>query len=211
MILVCFAMEDEARPFRTWARHHSQVEILVTGVGAQNAERSLRQRLEKPDRPEAVFTCGFAGALDLRWVLGAVLFEADVTFSWLAGMRAAGAYPARFHQAPRILATAAEKAACRQTTGCDAVEMESHALRSLCAARQIPSATLRSISDTATEDMPLDFNLFMTPQQRMSYPRLLAHLAVRPQVVPALLRFHRRTLFAARALAATLARVLESP
>ena len=66
------------------------------------------------------------------------------------------------------------------------------------------------ISDTATEDMVLDFNLFMTPQRRLSYGRLLAHLAVHPQWVPGLLRFHRQTLFAAKQLASALARVLES-
>ena len=210
MILVCFAMEDEARPFRAWVRRRSHVEILITGVGAQNAERVLRQWLEKCDRPEAVFTCGFAGALEPRWALGAVLFEADAAFPWLASIQAAGAHPATFHQAPRILATAVEKEACRQTTGCDAVEMESRALRSVCAARRIPSATLRAISDTATEDMPLDFNRFMTPEQRLRYGRFLAHLAVHPQLVPGLLRFHRRTLFAARQLAAALACTLES-
>jgi hypothetical protein len=210
MILVCFAMDDEARPFRAWARNRPHVEILVTGVGAQNAERVLRRCLEKRDRPEAVFTCGFAGALDPRWALGDVLYEADDAFPWMARMEAAGAHPARFHQAPRILATAVEKKACRQFTRCDAVEMESRALRSVCAAQRIPSATLRVISDTATEDMVLDFNLFMTPQQRLSYGRLLAHLAVRPQLVPGLLRFHRQTLFAAKQLASTLAHVLES-
>lgn len=210
MILVCFAMEDEARPFRAWVRSRSHVEILITGVGAPNAERVLRQWLEKRDRPEALFTCGFAGALEPRWPLGAVLFEADAAFPWLAGIQAAGAHPATFHQAPRILATVAEKAACRQTTGCDAVEMESRALRSVCAVQRIPSATLRAISDIATEDMPLDFNRFMTPEQRLSYGRLLAHLAVHPRLVPGLLRFHRHTLFAARQLVAALVRTLET-
>jgi adenosylhomocysteine nucleosidase len=208
MILVCFAMEDEAKPFRVWARKQSELAVLISGVGADNAERHLRAWLAQHERPEALLTCGFAGGLNPRWQLGAVLYEADPAFPWVEQLRQAGACPARFHQTPKILASAAEKNACYRATGCEAVEMESAALRAVCASQQIPSATCRVISDPAEVDMPLDFNAFMTPQQTLSYGRLLSHLAIHPRLLPRLLEFHRQTLLASRRLAEVLARVL---
>lgn len=205
MILVCFAMEDEARPFRAWAGKQPHVEIMLSGVGARNAEKTLRQWLARHAQPEALLTCGFAGGLDPQWTLGSVLYEADATFPRLEALRRAGARPGRFHQASKILALKSDKTACFQTTGCDAVEMESSALRAVCAEQKIPSATLRVISDPADIDMPVDFNRFMTPRQTLSYGRLIAHLAMHPQVLPSLLDFHRQTLHAARRLAEALA------
>ncbi len=207
MILVCFAMEDEARPFRSWALTHSEVAVMLSGVGSANAERNLRRWLSRHGLPDSLLTCGFAGGLDPKWKTGDVLYEADLAFPQFAKLEFAGARPGRFHQAPRILATAAEKAACFAATHCDAVEMESQTLRAACRAEGIPSATLRVISDPAGVDMPLDFNQFMTPKQTMAYGRLLGHLATHPRVLPRLLAFHRETLIAARKMAEALAAI----
>jgi adenosylhomocysteine nucleosidase len=208
MILVCFAMENEARPFRMRARQRPDLALLVHGVGIRNAENTFRRWLDSHPRPELVFSCGFAGGLDPRWGVGDVLYDANKLFPWIDRLQAAGAHPAQFHQATQILVTAAEKKACREATGCDAVEMESQILRGICAVQNIPSATVRVISDIAIEDMPLDFNRFMTPQQTLSYGRVLACLATHPGILPGLLRLNRQTHFAAKQLAATLAQVL---
>ena len=48
-VLVCFALKEEAAPFRKIAgglRNSHQVSILLTGIGRRNAGKSLRELLE---------------------------------------------------------------------------------------------------------------------------------------------------------------------
>ncbi|HEY5233262.1 MAG TPA: hypothetical protein VIK35_07015 [Verrucomicrobiae bacterium] len=43
--LICFALKEEAAPFRKIAAGKSGILILLTGIGRQNAEKSLRKFL----------------------------------------------------------------------------------------------------------------------------------------------------------------------
>ena len=108
----------------------------------------------------------------------------------------------------RVVATAAEKQALRQSTGADAVEMESEAIRAFCREREIPSATVRVISDAAGEDLPLDFNLLMTSEQRLDYVKLAWAVVSSPGKIGALLKLQRQAKAAAERLAAALLRVI---
>jgi len=40
-LLVCFALKEEAAPFRKVATGKAGISILITGIGRQNAERFL--------------------------------------------------------------------------------------------------------------------------------------------------------------------------
>ena len=123
-------------------------------------------------------------------------------------LREAGARAARFHCSDRIAVTAREKQELRSRTGADAVEMESAVVHEVCARRGIPSATLRSISDVATEDMALDFNLLATADFELSPLRLGWAILRTPSSIPGLVRLGRQSAFAARELAGVLRRVL---
>ena len=201
---------EEAGPFRRrWARVPSEAAAtcgrhLVTGMGARNAERGFREALDVGPHPDWVITAGFAGGLDPAWRPGDVGFDADPGHPLAGRLVRAGARPWRFHCADRVATTVAEKSALRAATGADAVEMESGVIRRLAAARGIPSATVRVISDAADAPLPLDFNALMTPDMRLSLPRLLGRLVVGPGKIPELIRFGRQTSRAAGRLAEVL-------
>ncbi len=85
--LICFALKEETVPFRKMATGKSGIAILITGVGRQNAERSVRKFLaggvsvpasrlvSSLAPPKFVLTCGFAGGLDPDLKLGDEVFE----------------------------------------------------------------------------------------------------------------------------------------
>ena len=84
--------------------------------------------------------------------------------------------------------------------------MESGAIRDLCRARGVPSATVRVVSDEAGEDLPLDFNALMTEAHELHPGRMAWALAREPWKVVELIRFQRRVVRASSSLAGFLVR-----
>jgi adenosylhomocysteine nucleosidase len=201
--LVFFAVKEEARFFQPPAG----VKVIVTGMGRRNSDRAARAALAE-NSPAWVITCGFAGGLDPALRIGDVVFDADEAFPFRERLLAAGARAARFHGTNRIAVTAAKKTELRRTTGADAVEMESAVIRELCRARSIPGSTVRVISDTASEDLPLDFNEVLTPALKLSGAKLALALARSPGLVPKLMRFQKQTSAAARRLGQVMRAIL---
>ena len=204
-VLVCFAVKEEASALKQIARDLVLLdEIVITGIGSRNAAEKLYPVLERRSF-SLVLTCGFAGALRPELKVGDVLFDEDSSTKLAESLRAAGARPGTFHCAKRVAITAAEKGELRRSTGADAVEMESETIRGICRERKIPSATVRVISDTASENLPLDFNALMTPDQFISSAKLAFALMKSPQLIPPLLELQRNTRIASQKLAEVLA------
>lgn len=202
-LLLCFATEDEARPLRLLVRHLEGVELLITGVGAANATRSLEVSLGEAPRFAAVINAGFAGGLDPALGTGALVCESSQTqLLWAAC--AAGCAPATFAHGDRILTTPAEKRALWDRSSADAVDMESAALRAVCARHGLPFANVRVISDAADEFLPLDFNRCFSPEMKFQLTRLLLELAKSPTSLTRLLKFHRTVCHCAATLAKAL-------
>jgi hypothetical protein len=177
-------------------------------MGWDNAARKVRAALAG-QRPKLVLSCGFAGGLNPELAAGTVVYAADTETGLGPVLLAAGARPARFYCARQAACTAASKRAARVATGADAVEMESQVICALCQERQIPSATVRVILDSVSEDLPLDFNLLMTPDQRLDPIKLSLALVKSPAKVSALIRLRSQSRAAARRLAEVLVRVVD--
>jgi adenosylhomocysteine nucleosidase len=225
--LICFALKEEAAPFRKIAAGKSDISILLTGIGRQNAEKSLREFLAdgasvRASRehastgqarlartlapPDLVLTCGFAGGLNPNLKLGDIIFEtSDETLR--TKLLGASAKPVKFFCAERIATTVTEKKKLRAETGADAVEMESAAIHAVCRERGIPCATIRVISDTASEDLPLDFNALSKPDKNLDFGKLFLAIAKSPGKIGALMQLQKKTKFAAEQLADVLARI----
>ena len=204
--LVCFALEQEAVPFRRLAVKMPDVKILITGIGAKNAGTSVRRFLEQ-HLTKQVFTCGFCGGLKPDLENGDVIFMTGYP-ALEKRLAEADATLATFFSAPRIATTAAEKKQLRTKTGADVVEMESEAILEACREKKIPCAMVRAISDTADEDLPLDFNALTRPDLSLHPGKLAWAIAKAPWKVIALLRLHRRTSVAAQQMADALAKVI---
>jgi nucleoside phosphorylase len=174
-----------------------------------------------------VLTCGFAGGLNPDLKPGDVVFEtanaplapslsppggervsARTGEGLVSKLSAAGAKPAKFFCADRIATTVAEKKKLRAETRADAVEMESAAIHAICRERRIPCATVRVISDTANEDLPLDFNVLAKPDRSLDYGKLAWAIAKSPGKISALLKLQKRTRFAAERLADILRKII---
>jgi uridine phosphorylase len=219
--LVCFALNEEAAPFRKMVEEIPEVSILITGIGRKNAETSLREFLaggasvpasrlvSSLAPPDLVLTCGFAGGLNPDLKLGEVIFELSTLNSQLSTrFLASGAKPVKFFCADRIATTVAEKKKLRDEIGADAVEMESAAIHAVCAERGIPCATVRVISDTACEDLPLDFNALSKLDKSLNYGKLFSAIAKSPGKIGALMELQKKTRFAAEQLAGVLAKIV---
>jgi len=202
--LICFALKEEAAPFRKIAATKAAISILITGIGRKNAEKSLREFLATHS-PELVLTCGFAGGLNPDLKLGDVVFEVQSPESKVQSqLLAAGAKPAKFYCAERIATTVAEKKKLRVDTGVDVVEMESEVIQAVCREHGIPCATMRVISDIAGEDLPLDFNALSKPDKNLDFGKLAWAIARSPGKIGALLKLQKKTRFAAERLAEVL-------
>ena len=186
-VLVLFAVRDEAKHFQ--APGGSACVVAVSGIGKINAERALTGA--RVHRPQLVLTSGYCGGLNPEHKRGDVIFDADAESGIADALVRLGAKPGTFHCADRIITTAEEKKALRQLTGMDAVEMESGVIRALCRERGIPSATVRVISDDATQDLPMDFNKLSGADGNISYLKLAIALAKSPGLVPKLMHFQR--------------------
>jgi nucleoside phosphorylase len=163
----------------------------------------MRSALKKI-HPRLVLSSGFTGALAPELSLGTLVYDRNRTRpERIAQLEALGATAATFHAAERIAITAAEKHILRAHTGCDAVEMESAIIHEICADHGIECITLRAVSDTAYEDLPLDFNSLMKAQH-LSIGSLALAILRCPRVIPGLWRLGRNADLAARQLARAL-------
>lgn len=205
-LLVCFAVKEEAKFFKPPAN----TKVLITGMGRRNAFLKLEKYLAENPKPSGILTCGFAGGLNPCLEIGSIIYDVDEDAPWAKSLMATKAMMGRFQCAARVACTADEKYQLWRTSGDDAIEMESDTLRQMAQRNNIPSATIRSISDTAHQNLPLDFNRLLTPDHRIDFAKLAGRLLLQPSRIAALMRFQDQTIKAAQSLATFLHTLLAS-
>jgi adenosylhomocysteine nucleosidase len=206
-ILVCFALDREAAPLRRRRGEIPGVRILVTGMGPRRAAASVESSIAN-DRPDIVLTCGFAGALDPKLIHHQVLIESADVFIRETFLPH-GVSSGKFCCTHRIAIRAEEKRALWDNTRASAVEMESGEIHQVCARHKIPCATIRVISDVASETLPLDFNQLRDSEEQLSNRSLAWAILKRPWILPQLAALGRNSARASEKLAAILVRGIQ--
>lgn len=208
---------DRRRPVDGAVPRPVRLHVVITGIG-HTAATAAAATVFHP-QPDLCIVAGTAGGLvpalrvpdvvAARRVRGADgrMFECDPRLVALA--IGCGAAPIEtLHSAPAIVWRAEEKRRLHEREAADAVDMESAAILAECVRRGIPGLALRSISDAAETEMPIDLNAAVTASGGVSVRRLLAAIARRPQAIPALVHLARESRRASTTLAACLDRLV---
>lgn len=197
----------------------TEVTVLITGIGAQAAAQAMDLMMRMADKDQYFDVCvssGLAGALCDTLSVGDViapkeliveLKHADLRTERLqvdAELRqralGRGAKNANcLFTTDEILVKASQKKSCASRA--QSVDMESFEIVKSASAWGARSVVIRAISDSATEDMPINFNLTLSEQKEVSLPKVLIELAKNPLALPALIRFGKQSKRAGALLA----------
>jgi adenosylhomocysteine nucleosidase len=159
--------------------------LVPTGSGPQAADAAANAVLKRG--AALAVSAGFAGALVADAAVGDIVLATSVSTGAFDGrwtttgpsitcdeavVRAAQAAAAETGAGVRtgqmislatVLCLAAEKQQVSRLAGAIALDMESAAIGNVARTLRIPFAVMRTVSDAANEDLPLDFNAFLKP------------------------------------------------
>ena len=172
-----------------WRGHIGKIAVTVihTGIGPASAARAIRELLAL-EKPRRVISAGFAGGLD-------------------PALRVGDTLTADFPGAPVLtralpIETPAEKIAAFRETGARLVDMETATLADACAVANVPLVSVRAVSDTAGESLPVPFAVWFDMRRQRARPfALVLHLLRHPSHIAPFVRFLSRLPRVARALA----------
>jgi adenosylhomocysteine nucleosidase len=178
-------------------------------------EEVLKQKMDVT----GIINTGFCGALDPSLRVGDIVVWGDARSSVLSpyplhdcrgsmSLLAGQLGPARFttgeiSSSDRVVVTVEEKRRLREKTGAIAAEMEAGAVKKIAQQWGVPFYCIRAVSDTANEDMPLDFNLYRDRAGRFSLAKIAVAAMRRPFTrIPALKRLEANCNVASESLGA---------
>ncbi|MGH8337313.1 MAG: hypothetical protein ACRD4H_01005 [Candidatus Acidiferrales bacterium] len=224
-ILVSFALENELAPWRRlrsftraaeldFAAYDAKVgaadvRVVLTGVGPERARFVVARALQWA--PDVCISSGVAGSLRASYRVAEV-FVAREVMDLESGRTIAtdrelveAARKQGIRAIERLLSSAdmvsSAEGKSRLGRMAEAVEMESFAVLTEASVRKIPAVAIRAISDSADQDLPMDFSGVMDHEGKVKTSKLARSLALRPHKLPALLRLGRNTHRAATKLA----------
>ncbi len=167
--------------------HGQRTILLANGPGPRLVNQMLSAPVLKEWNITEVISTGFCGALDPSLRIGDIVV-ASVGEIW-----------SEDHVAVR----AEDKRRLRERTGARVVEMEFAAVQAKAAEWGVPCRAVRVVSDSVTEDLPLDFNRYRDADGRFRLTRIALAGIVRPfSVLPKLMQLDRNSKLAAERLGA---------
>lgn len=170
--------------------------LVANGEGPRCAAAAIKWALESAV-PRAVLSTGYCGALSPELAEGDIFAATEVrdeTGASFPALTPPASRPSRrgpVLSMDRVAATAREKAELN-ATGAGVVEMEAAAVACAAGVKGLPFYCIRVVSDSASADLPIDFNLFRRGDGSIDSRRVARHALARPQSWPALVRlaFH---------------------
>jgi adenosylhomocysteine nucleosidase len=178
--------------------------LVAHGPGPRLASEALDAALRQ-QRPDALLSTGFCGALDASLGVGEVFVATRVENGTQVFEAAQPATGRAFRSGAlisidRFVATVAEKRRL-SAGGAAAVDMEAAAVAGRARREGLPFYCIRVVLDRASDGFKLDFNGLRSPDGRFSRARILWAALARPwAAAPELMRLERRGRMAARAL-----------
>ncbi len=209
---------DGLRLWRTTAGC-ADITVLVTGVGTQSSAQAMGLMMAMADENQHFDICvssGLAGALQENLAPGDIIapqaliaenqhadlqldrlkVDPDLRRQALEG----GAIAADcMFTSNQVLVKASEKKTC--SSRAQSVDMESFDIVKEAYAWGARGVVVRAISDSAKEDLPINFNLTLSKRHEVSVLKVIGELAKNPLALPALLRFGKQSRNAAERLA----------
>jgi nucleoside phosphorylase len=209
---------DGLRLWRTTAGS-ADITVLVTGVGTPSSAQAMGLMMAMADENQHFDICvssGLAGALQEGLAPGDIIapqaliaenqhadlqsdrlkVDPDLRRQALEG----GAIAADcMLTSKQVLVKASEKKIC--SSRAQSVDMESFDIVKEAYAWGARGVVVRAISDSAKEDLPINFNLTLSKRHEVSVLKVIGELAKNPLALPALLRFGKQSRNAAERLA----------
>ena len=209
---------DGLRLWRTTAGC-ADITVLVTGVGTPSSAQAMGLMMAMADENQHFDICvssGLAGALQESLAPGDIIapqaliaenqhadlqsdrlkVDPDLRRQALEG----GAIAADcMFTSNQVLVKASEKKTC--SSRAQSVDMESFDIVKEAYAWGARGVVVRAISDSANEDLPINFNLTLSKRHEVSVLKVIGELAKNPLALPALLRFGKQSRNAAERLA----------
>ncbi|MGC3990703.1 MAG: hypothetical protein QM796_13690 [Chthoniobacteraceae bacterium] len=212
MIAVSFAVSDESRDFaREVHRAALPVRILHTGMGRESTLQRGKAFLDSGPLPAFFISSGFAGGLDPALKVGDIVIGTNFSEASLVAKLPPGSHQGPLSTQAAVVETGAAKHALFRQSGAIAVDMETAHLHAECAARGIPLLSIRVISDTATQSMPVPQEVwFDSVAQKPRIASLLFWLATHPAAIRPFVQFVQGITLARKELTRYLLEALRS-